>query len=115
MIKEWNRKHSSFLSSFHIEVMVLRYGEFSDDYAWHTYKVFDHFSQLIQYKIPAPSGLGGYVDDYLTYTARDEAKRRIETAKNLALLAWFDSYNGRNKESIERFRKLYGERFPSYG
>ena len=115
MIKEWNRKHSSYLSSFHIEVMALSYEEFYGDYAWHTFKFFEHMYDKIQYKIPSPSGLGGYVDDYLSYSDRQEAKQRIETALGNSRNAWSDSYNNRDKDSIEGFGKLFGERFPSYG
>jgi hypothetical protein len=115
MIKEWNRKHSSYLSSFHIEVMALSYEEFYDDYAWHTYKLFEHMHEKIQYRIPSPSGLGGYVDDYLSYSDRQEAKQRIETALGNSRNAWSDSYNNRDKDAIEGFGKLFRERFPSYG
>ena len=115
MIKEWNRKHSSYLSSFHIEVIALSYEEFHNDYAWHTYKFFEHMLEKIQYRIPSPSGLGGYVDDYLSYSDRQEAKQRIETAVGNSRNAWSDSYNNRDKDSIEGFGKLFRERFPSYG
>lgn len=115
MIKEWNRKHSSYLSSFHIEVMALSYEEFHDDYAWHTLKFFEHMYEKVQYRIPSPSGLGGYVDDYLSYSDRQEARQRIETALGKSRNAWSDSYNNRDKDSIEGFGKLFKERFPSYG
>jgi hypothetical protein len=115
MIKEWNRKHSSYLSSFHIEVMALSYQNFDKDYAWHTFQFFQHMYDKIQYRIPAPSGLGGCVDDYLSYTDRQEARQRIKTALGNSRNAWFDAHNNRNKDSIEGFGRLFGERFPSYG
>lgn len=115
MIKEWNRKHSSYLSSFHIEAMALSYGDFYEDYAWHVFKFFEHMFEKIQYKIPSPSGLGGYVDDYLSYSDRQEAKKRIETALARSRNAWSDSYNKKDIESIEGFGGIFGERFPSYG
>jgi hypothetical protein len=115
MIKEWNRKHSSYLSSFHIEVMALSYEDFYEDYAWHTFKFFEHMYDKTQYRIPAPSGLGGYVDDYLGYTDRQEARKRIEIALSNSRNAWSHAYNNRDKDSIEGFGRLFGERFPSYG
>lgn len=115
MIKEWNRKHSSYLSSFHIEVMALSYESFHEDFAWHVYKFFEHMQEKIKYKIPSPSGLGGYVDDYLGYSDRQEAKSRIDTAVEKSWKAWSDSYNSKNSESIEEFKRIFGERFPSYG
>lgn len=115
MIKEWNRKHSSYLSSFHIEVMALSYEDFYEDYAWHAFKFFEHMHGKIDYRIPSPSGLSGYVDDYLSYSDRQEAKQRIETALRNSRTAWSDSYNNKDKESIEGFGRLFGERFPSYG
>ncbi|MCU7958199.1 MAG: nucleotidyltransferase [gamma proteobacterium symbiont of Bathyaustriella thionipta] len=115
MIKEWNRKHSSYLSSFHIEMMALSYEEFYDDYAWHTFKLFEHMYEKIQYKIPSPSGLGGYVDDYLSYSDRQEAKQRIETALGQSRNAWSDAFNNNDKASINGFGRLFGERYPTYG
>lgn len=115
MIKEWNRKHSSYLSSFHIEVMALSYEDFYEDYAWHIFKFFEYMYDKTQYRIPAPSGLGGYVDDYLGYTDRQEARKRIETALGNSRDAWSDAYNNRDKDSIEGFGRLFGERFPPYG
>ena len=115
MIKEWNRKHSSYLSSFHIEVMALSYQDFYEDYAWHTFKFFEHMYDKTQYRIPSPSGLGGYVDDYLGSTDRQEARKRIEIAQGNSRNAWFDLQNNRDKDSIEGFGRLFGERFPSYG
>lgn len=115
MIKEWNRKHSSYLSSFHIEVMALSYDDFYEDYAWHVFKFFEHMSERIQYKIPSPAGLGGYVDDYLSYSDRQVAKQRIGAALSASRTAWSDSYNKKDKDSIEGFGRMFGERFPSYG
>jgi hypothetical protein len=115
MIKEWNRKHSSYLSSFHIEVMALSYEEFYEDYAWHVFKFFEHMYEKIQYNMPSPSGLGGYVDDYLSYSDRQQANQRIETAVGSRRNAWSDTYNNKDKDSIEGFGRLFRERFPSYG
>ncbi|PSW81086.1 nucleotidyltransferase domain-containing protein [Photobacterium angustum] len=115
MIKEWNRKHSSYLSSFHIEVMALSYGSFNGDYAWHVFKFFKHMNTKIQTYIPSPSGLDGYVDNYLSYSDRLEASSRIETALAKSREAWLAHYNNNDKESIEKFGKLFGDRFPSYG
>jgi hypothetical protein len=115
IIKEWNRKHSSYLSSFHIEVMALSYEDFNEDYAWHTFKFFEHMYDKTQNRIPAPSGLGGYVDDYLGYTDRQEARKRIAIALGNSRNAWSDAYNNRDRDSIEGFGGLFGERFPSYG
>lgn len=115
MIKEWNRKHSSYLSSFHIEVMALSYENFYGDYAWHVFKFFEHMHTEIQNYIPSPSGLDGYVDDYLGSSDRLAASSRIETALAKSRDAWLAHYNNNDKESIEKFGKLFGDRFPSYG
>ena len=115
MIKEWNRKHSSYLSSFHIEVMALSFDNFSSDYPWHIYQFFEHMHKKIQNYLPSPSGLSGYVDDYLSYSDRLEASNRIETALGKTRDAWLAHYNDNDKESIEKFGKIFGDRFPSYG
>jgi hypothetical protein len=115
MVKEWNRKHSSYLSSHHIEIMALSYGSVSNDYAWHIHMFFEHMAEKIKYKTPSPSGLGGNVDDYLSYSDRQEAKQRLDIAVGKSLTAWFDTYNNNDKESIEEFCRIFGGRFPSYG
>jgi len=115
MIKEWNRKHSSYLSSFHIEIMLLSYPEIEEDYAWHIFQGFEHIYGQLEQAIPSPSGLGGNVDDYLGFTDRIEARKRLERTVEEARAAWSHAYNNRHKESIEAFGKMFGERFPSYG
>jgi len=115
MIKEWNRKHSSYLSSFHIEVIASSYENFNGDYAWHVYKFFEHMNEKIQCQIPSPAGLGGYVDDYLSYSSRAEVKQRVETALGKSRIAWSYSHNGKDQDSIEEFCSIFRERFPSYG
>lgn len=115
MIKEWNRKHSSYLSSFHIEVMILSYPEFYEDYAWHVFQGFEHIYKMLERVIPSPAGLGGNVDDYLNIVSRTEARNRVATAIVESRSAWWSSHNNRNKDSIDAFRKIFGERFPSYG
>jgi hypothetical protein len=115
MIKEWNRKHSAYLSSFHIEVMALSYDNFFDDYAWHTFKFFEHMHTKIKTYIPLPSGVSGFVDDYLSYADRLEVTNRIESALGKSRVAWSAHHNNNDKESIEKFGKIFGDRFPSYG
>lgn len=115
IMKEWNRKHSSYLSSFHIEVMISSYDNFYSNYSWHVFKCFEHLNDKLSYKIPSPSGVGGYVDDYLSHSDRSEAKNRIATAIEKSRMAWYAAHNGNEKESIEGFGKIFGERFPAYG
>ncbi|KJF93244.1 hypothetical protein UB39_16070 [Photobacterium angustum] len=95
--------------------MALSYGSFNGDYAWHVFKFFKHMNTKIQTYIPSPSGLDGYVDNYLSYSDRLEASSRIETALAKSREAWLAHYNNNDKESIEKFGKLFGDRFPSYG
>lgn len=115
IIKEWNRKHSSYLSSFHIEVMLLSYPEFYEDYAWQVFQGFEYIYQRLEREIPSPAGLGSNVDDYLDPMSRIEARSRVASAIGESRSAWSSSYNNRDQDSIDAFGKIFGERFPSYG
>lgn len=116
IIKEWNRKHSSYLSSFHIENIALTYDDVDSDLSWHICKFFDHMYEKLKTNMPNPNKLGNNIDDYLDYFSREEAKKRVETAMELTTSAWYETYSNKNhKLSIETYCKCFGERFPNHG
>jgi len=115
MIKWWNHQHSSFLQSFHIEVMALNIfnGELAD-YPWNIFQYFDKAAELtsssLWYEL-------GYADGYLNSETRKLAVERLKTARDKARNAWYLTYNGRDKhkEAIEIWRQIFGDKFPAYG
>jgi hypothetical protein len=115
MIKWWNHQHSSFLQSFHIEVMALNIfdGELTD-YSWNIFQYFDKAVDLasssLRYEI-------SYADGYLDSETRKSAVERLKTARDKARDAWYFTYNGRNdhENAIEIWRQIFGDKFPAYG
>lgn len=54
----------------------------------------------------------GFVDDYLD---ADEALPRMLSAFQWARDGWLAAYDGRQEAGIAEFKKVFGDRFPSYG
>jgi hypothetical protein len=115
MIKQWNKEHSDFLESFHIEVMAIRAfsGDISD-YPWSVFQYFDHAAKLASSPLEYEDG---YADSYLDREQRGEVVKRLETARDKARDAWYLTYNGRDghKEAIEIWGQIFGNKFPAYG
>lgn len=115
MIKQWNKSHSELLESYHIEVMALKtFNSSITDFSWAVFQYFDNAAKL------AASSLyheGDYVDDYLDWQTRPEVVKRLETARDKARDAWYETYNGRgnHKKAIETWRQIFGDKFPAYG
>jgi len=115
IIKWWNQQHSSYLQSYHLEVMALSSlnGSF-DSYPWAVFTVFDRACELVKSPL---SYEGSYVDGYLTQSDRAEALKRLETARDKSRDAWYATHgsNDDHKKAIELWRQIFGDRFPSYG
>jgi hypothetical protein len=115
MIKQWNKEHSDFLESFHIEVMAIRIfsGDISE-YSWSVFQYFDHGAKLASSPLEYEDG---YADSYLDREQREEVVKRLETARDKARAAWHLTYNGRDrhKEAIELWGQIFGSKFPTYG
>lgn len=115
MIKHWNSQHSSYLSSYHIEVLALNI--FSGDLADTSWNVFQFFQSAYTLVTNSLWYELGFADDYLDLNARAEALRRLETATSKARDAWYCTCGGRadHKGAIEIWRQIFGGSFPSYG
>ncbi len=115
MVKWWNHQHSNYLQSYHIEVMAMKafFGQLSD-MSWDIFKFFDEASELIQSPLWYE---GAFVDDYLTYTSRQEAQKRLKTARDKASDAWYKTYdaNSDHESAIAIWRQIFGGKFPAYG
>jgi len=115
MAKWWNQKHSATLQSFHLEVMALNALTTSlNDMPWDVFSYFNTSAALAQ---SAMLYEGSYADAYLDYPSRREAISRLERARDVARDAWYAT-QGTNRDdrgAIEKWRVLFGDRFPAYG
>lgn len=115
MIKWWNHQHSHLLQSYHIEVLALHSlaATFSS-YPWEIYQFFDQAVKLVGsplwHKI-------SYADTYLDWDKRQEALKRLATARDKASAAWYKTYDQNNddKGAIETWGQIFGDEFPAYG
>ncbi len=115
MIKWWNKQHSSYLQSYHIEVLALAILTGSlDDYSWNVYKFFNGAHTKVQSSLQHEEV---FVDNYLNLNDRQEAIKRLSSAKDKALTAWAATYdkNDDHKTAIKLWRQIFGEEFPAYG
>ncbi len=115
MIKWWNHQHSSFLQSFHIEVIALKVftGKLSD-YSWDVFQYFDKAVEIVKSPLWHEDD---YIDGYLDYDKRAEAIKRLETARDKARDAWYCTYGERDdhEKAINLWRQIFGDKFPTYG
>ncbi len=115
MVKHWNKAHSDFLSSYHIEVMALRiYDSKIEDLPWEVFRFFDEAGKLLAGPLQYEKG---NADDYLSSSDRAEAIKRVETATNKARDAWYETYGSRSnhKAAITYWKQLFGDGFPTHG
>ncbi len=115
MIKWWNHQHSSYLQSYHIEVLALNIlsGTFSN-YPWEIYQFFKKAVDLVS--VPLWHNTG-YVDYYLNGNKREETVSRLSTARDKAEKAWLKTTgdNDDHQGAITIWRQIFGDQFPEYG
>jgi hypothetical protein len=115
MMKHWNRIHSDYLQSYHIEVLALKvFSGNLDSTPWNVHKFFDDARKLLQGSLWYDLG---YVDSYLSSSDREEVLKRFDTAISKSQAAWYKTYgtNDDHKGAIELWRQIFGSEFPSYG
>lgn len=115
MIKWWNRQHSSFLQSFHIEVIALKiFNDYLSDYPWNIFQYFEKAAEIVSKPLFHEDH---YIDNYLDINKRAEAVQRLETARDKARQAWYYTYGERDdhESAIYLWRQIFGDKFPAYG
>lgn len=115
MAKHWNKCHSDYLQSYHIEVLAQKVFEGTLlDLTWDVLQFFDKSIALLTSSLWHN---GSYVDGYLSANNRTEALKRFTTARDHARTAWYHTYAERNdhKAAITNWRIVFGEKFPTYG
>jgi hypothetical protein len=117
MVKHWNRTHSDYLQSYHIEVLALKiFSGNLDDTPWNVLRFFDNARSMLASSLYYETG---FVDAYLSAADRAEVLKRFGTAHDWALSAWYAAASGNPKpnpkDAIEKWRQLFGDKFPAYG
>lgn len=118
MIKAWNKSHSGFFRSFHLEVLALEIlnNVTISDYPSGLRYYFSKCISLISQKNLDPAGYGGDIGNYLdNKEIIQEAVDRFQRAYESAAKAESLASDGYIDASITKWRSLLGNYFPTYG
>ncbi|MEG8281061.1 nucleotidyltransferase [Streptomyces sp. AHA2] len=112
-IKDWNRRQSISLQSYHLEVIALKTPTDWKSYDWSVLQWFSHAkSQLYSCWHE-----GNDVSAYLTADRAYLVQQQINQAYTAALNAWYATSgpNPNQAAAIREWKSIFGQRFPSYG
>jgi hypothetical protein len=115
MIKHWNKAHSNYLRSYHIEVLALSVFDANlDDTPWNVFQFFEKARPLLASNLWHELG---FADSYLSWADRTEVLKRFDTAIVNSRSAWHKTYgvNDDHKGAIEIWKQMFGDQFPAYG
>jgi len=118
MIKGWNKSHSSFFRSFHLEVLALEAltNVKITDYPSGLRFFFDKARTLVKGKNLDPAGYGDDIGSYINSVSKvEEAVRRFTTAHNQAVRAEQFNIRGQTRQAIDAWQNLIPNYFPAYG
>jgi hypothetical protein len=118
MVKGWNKSHSSFFRSFHLEVLALAIltNVTISDFPSGARFYFDKGRALVKVTNPDPAGYGGDIGSYLNNREKmDEAERRFQAAYERTLKAEEFAARGYVSNAVEMWRNIFGGYFPAYG
>lgn len=116
MLKAWNRAHSAFFRSFHLEALALTIlnNVTITDFPSGVRYVFEHARAAFTRALPDPAGYGGNLGDYVDMITGAEIANRLESAYQRALAAETAIGSGRIDLAFERYRQIFGDTFPAY-
>lgn len=115
MIKTWNRNTGFSFPSFYLELLItkvlknIKISNFSSGVRY----VFDKGREQLKYSIQDPAF--SYAQINLKGISLNDAISRFETAYSRAVKAEEFEKQGKIEEAILEWKKIFGERFPSYG
>lgn len=118
MIKSWNKSHSSYFRSFHLEVLALEIlnNVSITDYPSGLRYYFSKGVSLISQKNLDPAGYGGDIGSYLdSQEIVREAVDRFQRAYELSAKAESLGNEGYIDSAVTKWRTLLGNYFPTYG
>lgn len=118
MIKGWNREHSKYFGSFHLEVLALeilknvRISSFPSGVRF----FFDKARELVTKQNADPAGFGGDVGSYLNSQGKiNDAVQKLTLAYERSIKAEAATTRGNIREAIDMWSKVFGDYFPEYG
>lgn len=118
MIKAWNRNSGKFFNSFHLEMLVLKILDSVTitDYPSGVRYFFDKARDLMDKKLPDPSGYNGDISAYIDTNEKiQEAKNKLQLAYERALKAENFASHDNIENAVDMWIKIFGDYFPSYG
>ncbi len=118
MIKAWNRNHSKFFNSFHLEVIALQAlsGVRISDFSSGARYFFDKGRTLVSQKNLDPAGYGGDVGSYINSQEKiRDAVDKFQLAYDRAVKAEDYAARGHIENAVDMWIKIFGDYFPIYG
>jgi hypothetical protein len=114
LIKYWNRAHSGYIQSFHIEKVTLAMPDSwartwnEDDWCWALCQFFEKAIEMTE--APKP------ISDEYESAEWLELRNRLMRGHGLAREAWSAIYHKNNvKFAVDRLKVLFDDSFPNYG
>lgn len=118
MIKAWNKSHSKYFNSFHLEVLalnILRDVTITDFPSGARY-FFDKARMSITKQNLDPAGYGGDVGSYInTQEKIQEAVEKFQLAYDRAIKAEDYARHNYIKDAVDMWIMIFGDYFPTYG
>lgn len=119
ILKYWNRHNSSYtISSYLYEQIVLNFINSKNELdQWIDYNIKDFFNYLsinIYYTVNDPKGIQGNLNN-LTYSEKQSISQKATWAFDRSKEAiYFETTEKNQEKSINKWREIFGNKFPSY-
>lgn len=111
LVKKWNKEHSSYFNSFHLETMVAHiFTSLNGNYRDALMKFFSWAPSNIN--VPDPAGFSGDLSSYLRYQHRTNAIQALNTAYERAKKAVDAEDAGDYDEAKRLWSIVLGNDFP---
>lgn len=114
VVKQWNKAHSSRLSSFHLEMLAARTFASLNNNTRDALKVFFEYNRY-NLSVQDPAGYGGDLASYLTPNASTAVGVSMQAALDRATSALTAEHNGNHAEAVRLWKIILGDKFPIYG
>ncbi|WP_409417119.1 SMODS domain-containing nucleotidyltransferase [Flavobacterium sp. PS2] len=119
ILKYWNRHNSSYtISSYLYEQIILNFINSKNELnQWIDFNIKDFFNYLstnIHYTVNDPKGIQGNLNN-LTYLERQSISQKAAWAFDRSKEAiYFETTEKNQEKSINKWREIFGNKFPSY-
>lgn len=111
MIKDWNRRQTPRMQSYHIEAIATQVSVDWSEYSWSLYRWFEAAAEATWFCWYEEEN----VSNYLSASQKSSVKSNLEAAKAIALQGWLADDRGDHEAAIGHWKRLFGHKFPAYG